>query len=171
MSKIVKFDDGEFEVGKCDYFHSERYALYEVNTEEYKGTKSEFIIKFKDEVIGVVPPQTKVIILRETRGDDDNDGITLLIKKKEKIGYVYLVKLDKHYKIGISKSPNDRLKEFTLLPYELETVLIEKVKGYDKREKELHEHFANKRVRGEWFELNEEDVVYIKQYLKNYEVQ
>lgn len=32
------------------------------------------------------------------------------------VGYVYLVKLDKNYKIGISKNPNQRLKEFTKLP-------------------------------------------------------
>lgn len=89
---------------------------------------------------------------------------------KENNGYVYVCRLDKHYKIGISKNPHSRLQEFTLLPYELETVLIEKVNGYDKREKELHEHFADKRVRGEWFELNEEDIEYIKEYLKSYEV-
>lgn len=91
-------------------------------------------------------------------------------KQKKNCGYVYLVKLDKHYKIGISVSPDERLKEFTLLPYELENILILKVKDYDKREKELHEHFADKRVRGEWFELNEEDIEYIKEYLKEYEV-
>lgn len=90
---------------------------------------------------------------------------------KDRIGYVYVVKLDKHYKIGISKTPESRLKEFTLLPYELETIILERVIDYDKREKELHEHFADKRVRGEWFLLDNNDIEYIKNYLKQSEEQ
>ena len=32
------------------------------------------------------------------------------------------------------------------------------------REKELHDHFANKRVKGEWYNLNKNDLKYIKNY-------
>lgn len=91
-------------------------------------------------------------------------------KTKTKIqtdGYVYLVKLDKHYKIGISVSPESRLQEFTLLPYPLEDICIEKVVNYKQVEKELHSFYADKRVRGEWFSLDDKDIDYIKQYLKN----
>lgn len=86
------------------------------------------------------------------------------------IGYVYLVKLDKHYKIGISINPEERLKEFTLLPYPLEEVCIERVKGYKNIEQELHRIFENKNVRGEWFELNQEDIAFIKNYLFQHKV-
>lgn len=80
-------------------------------------------------------------------------------------GYVYLVKLDKHYKIGISISPESRLQEFTLLPYPLEDICIEKVKNYKQVEKELHKIYTKKRVRGEWFSLDENDIEFIKNYL------
>lgn len=89
-------------------------------------------------------------------------------KPVEQNGYVYVIKMENSYKIGISKTPKSRLQAFTSLPYKVDTIMVEKVIGYDKREKELHEHFADKRVRGEWFELNEEDIEYIKKYLKSY---
>lgn len=91
-------------------------------------------------------------------------------KTKTKIqtdGYVYLVKLDKHYKIGISISPESRLQEFTLLPYPLQDICIENVKNYKQVEKELHKIYAKKRVRGEWFSLDDKDIDYIKRYLKD----
>lgn len=87
-------------------------------------------------------------------------------KNTSGIGYVYLVKLDKHYKIGISKQPSIRLKEFTLLPYPLEEICVVKVNEYRNAEEELHKIFENKRVRGEWFELNEADVSFIRYYLQ-----
>lgn len=108
---------------------------------------------------------------RATRGNKKeqqiniSDKIVCIGKENEENGYVYLVKLDKHYKIGISINPNDRLKEFTLLPYPLEEICIERVKGYKTIEQELHTIFERKNVRGEWFELNEEDVLFIKNYL------
>lgn len=90
--------------------------------------------------------------------------------KKHKVlnkGCVYLVKLDKHYKIGISKKPKDRLKEFTLLPYELEDVIIKEVNNYERVEEELHTKYKDFRVRGEWFELSLKQVEEIKQYLES----
>lgn len=86
-------------------------------------------------------------------------------KSEPKKGYVYLVKLDKHYKIGISKKPSDRLKEFTLLPYELEEIIVKEVDNYNNVEEQLHEKYNDFRVRGEWFELSLEQVEEIKQYL------
>lgn len=83
------------------------------------------------------------------------------------VGYIYVVKMGIHYKIGISVNPKKRLKEFTILPYELETVLCEKVFDYQTIEKELHEHFDRKCVRGEWFELDEQDLAYIRGYIAN----
>lgn len=82
-------------------------------------------------------------------------------------GCVYLVKLGKHYKIGISKNPKDRLKEFTLLPYELEEIIVKEVNNYELVEEKLHTKYKDFRVRGEWFELSLEQVEEIKQYLEN----
>lgn len=80
-------------------------------------------------------------------------------------GYVYVIKMGDHYKIGISIEPSRRLKEFTKLPHEIETIICDYKKGYKEIEKELHEKYLPKRERGEWFKLEEEDIVEIKEYL------
>lgn len=85
-------------------------------------------------------------------------------------GYVYLVKLDKHYKIGIAQCPEQRLREFTLLPYKLEDIKIAKVKDNQQVEKDLHEKYKDKRVRGEWFKLNDIEVKEIVDYLTSIEI-
>ena len=81
------------------------------------------------------------------------------------IGCVYLIKMGDSYKIGISKNPSQRFKEFTKLPYPIEEIFIEKVNAYEIVEKELHAIFANKQKRGEWFDLNETDIEFIRNYL------
>lgn len=77
-------------------------------------------------------------------------------------GYLYVVKLDSAYKIGISKNPKQRLKEFTLLPYKLEPIVCEKVYDYAQLEAELHLFFSDKHMRGEWYKLEESDITKIK---------
>lgn len=92
-----------------------------------------------------------------------------LNRKSTNVGYLYVVKMGEHYKIGISKNPKTRLQEFTKLPYCLETIVCKKIVGYDDIEKELHLFFKDKCIRGEWHSLNSEDIDYIKNYLKQNE--
>ena len=86
------------------------------------------------------------------------------INESEK-GVVYLLKIKdtNQYKIGVSKDFDRRYNEISpKMPFELKTInLIKSFNIYD-LEKELHEKFANKRIKGEWFELEEKDVEYIK---------
>lgn len=98
---------------------------------------------------------------RKYKPTEENTAHTPLTNE----GFIYLVKLDKHYKIGKSVLPEQRLKEFTLLPFPLEEICIELVEDYEQVERELHEQFKQKRVRGEWFELNQDDIEIIKKYL------
>lgn len=85
--------------------------------------------------------------------------------------YVYLMKdlSNGSYKIGISNSP--KYREKTLQSQKPEIELIH-AKQFHKRkiaeifEKVLHEIFRNKRIRGEWFELSNEDIEDLKQVLK-----
>lgn len=85
-------------------------------------------------------------------------------------GYVYLVKMGETYKIGISINPENRLKEFTKLPYPLEYICVEKVYNYGKVEQQLHSVFAGKNIRGEWFLLDDTDVSFIVDYIKQRKV-
>ena len=72
------------------------------------------------------------------------------------------------YKIGISNKPKHR--ERTLQSQEPDIELL-KVKAFPSRvsarnvESTLHTQFREKHLRGEWFELNDDDVEYINEFL------
>lgn len=74
------------------------------------------------------------------------------------------VMLDWHtgyHKIGRSKSPFDR--ERTLQSEKPTIELLFYFEATEDVETKLHNIFDNKRVRGEWFNLTDEDIQYIKQ--------
>lgn len=84
---------------------------------------------------------------------------------------VYLMhdSVNNYYKIGISNSPEYRERT---LQSEKPTIILLCSKSFPKRkiadilEKTLHDTYSNKRIRGEWFNLNEEDVIDIFYILK-----
>ena len=85
--------------------------------------------------------------------------------------YVYLMldKSNNYYKIGESKTPEYRERT---LQSEKPCIELLCAKKYTNKtlahtvEKALHRAFANKRIRGEWFNLSELDVLAIKETLK-----
>lgn len=82
-------------------------------------------------------------------------------KMRPKIpGYVYLLFSENGFcKIGKSKSPADRLKTLSVkLPFDIEPLSFFVCDDYNLAERMLHEHFSHKRVRGEWFNLSDEDI-------------
>src|SRR5688572_19924917 len=78
-------------------------------------------------------------------------------------GSVYVLKCGSRYKIGISVNPQQRLKQIQCLWPEPIT-LIHQIRSpsYKPIERQLHHRFADKRRRGEWFELSDEDLSYIR---------
>lgn len=75
---------------------------------------------------------------------------------------VYLIQCNDLYKIGFSNQPKKRLEMLQIgSPYELRLIWEDKVYNYMQIEEGLHKKFENKRVRGEWFKLDKEDVDYI----------
>ena len=78
-------------------------------------------------------------------------------------GYVYLLHSEHGYKIGKSKRPNERQVEIgTKLPFEVERIGLIETDDMKKLELSLHQRYADKRLNGEWFNLDQEDVDYIK---------
>ncbi len=65
-------------------------------------------------------------------------------------------------KIGQSEDPERRLsqlvKQSTLLPRPHNFMILKTWEDYTYIEKALHDHFAEKRVRGEWFDLTDQDI-------------
>jgi Meiotically Up-regulated Gene 113 (MUG113) protein len=76
-------------------------------------------------------------------------------------GYVYLVRAHSgEYKIGRSKDVSARLRNLaTSTPFEFE--LIHKISADDcgLAERTLHARFSEKKIRREWFQLDQRDVV------------
>lgn len=66
-------------------------------------------------------------------------------------------------KIGSTKKLDQRLMQFGVkLPFDIKIVHIIYCENGDTTEKLLHKHFGNKRLNGEWFSLNKNDLSDIK---------
>lgn len=82
-----------------------------------------------------------------------------------KAGFVYLLKSGTLYKIGASSKVGARIKRLTsILPLGGTLVCTIRTNNMYQLERELHEQFDDKRVKGEWFELTNQDVAAIKAY-------
>lgn len=78
-------------------------------------------------------------------------------------GYVYLLQCGTQFKIGFSKHPRKRVRQFrTGSPHDVYLLHTLKAPHYRNVEKQLHREFAAKRGSGEWFHLDADDVGYIK---------
>lgn len=77
-------------------------------------------------------------------------------------GYVYLLKGENGlYKIGRSKSPDIRIRDITkaVAPFDIQIVHKAFYPDCYKAESDLHKLFKEKRRRGEWFELSDNEVM------------
>ena len=126
----------------------------------YTDTALEYIKnKYKDSFFRILP------LDRFINGNINCDYILFCFKvlniEKRKEHYTYVMSDDNgYYKIGRSIYPERR--ESVLSTGNPTLKLLFFING--NREKELHDHFANKRVKGEWYNLNKNDLKYIKNY-------
>jgi len=82
---------------------------------------------------------------------------------KPKAGYVYLLKAGPYCKIGVSADVSKRIEQLaTLPPFDIDLLHTIPTDDMYALESTLHERFADKRKNGEWFELDQDDVEYIK---------
>ena len=81
-------------------------------------------------------------------------------------GYVYLLRGKDYYKIGLTtREVAERVSEFSpRLPFEVEMIHSLRVEDVYAAETYLHQRFADKRLNGEWFELSDEDVAWIREW-------
>jgi predicted DNA-binding transcriptional regulator AlpA len=81
---------------------------------------------------------------------------------KPSAGFLYLFKCQNRYKIGKSKQPNVRMKALNTAAFPINFICSIPCADMNKAESVMHRKFADKRIHGEWFELSEKDVEYIK---------
>ncbi|MFH1538474.1 MAG: GIY-YIG nuclease family protein [bacterium] len=75
------------------------------------------------------------------------------------IGYVYLMKSGRYYKIGKSNAPGRREYDIGLkLPEETKTIHTIKTDDPEGIEEYWHKRFKDKRKKGEWFDLSGDDI-------------
>ena len=78
-------------------------------------------------------------------------------------GYVYLIKSKYGYKIGKAVNVKKRSQLFNVkLPFPIEVIHYAHFDNYTEAETRLHNMFSAKRLEGEWFDLTQKDVEYIK---------
>lgn len=88
---------------------------------------------------------------------------TVVKKRVTKTGHIYLLSGGGYYKIGKSKNVVTRTSQIMeKLPFKAEVVCTIQSDDMNATESDLHKRFADKRANGEWFELDNDDVEYIK---------
>ena len=98
-----------------------------------------------------------------------SDSANIYEKKFKDYGgtFIYVVKCNEYYKIGISCTLGWRLNYLQCgNPYPLKLIDAVKLKDAKLVEKIIHEYFKDKRGLGEWFKLNDQELKKL-QYLIN----
>lgn len=79
-------------------------------------------------------------------------------------GFVYLLKSPYGYKIGKTVNIKSRTRLFEVkLPFKFTLEHYAQFDDYSSAERQLHQQFGKKRLEGEWFDLNDQDVSAIRQ--------
>lgn len=90
---------------------------------------------------------------------EENVDYTTKPKTPQK-GYVYIYKSGEYCKIGRAKNIETRRKVYrTENPHPIEIVAEKFVNNYIDAENQLHETFKNKRFRGEWFKITNQEAL------------
>jgi len=81
-------------------------------------------------------------------------------------GHIYVLKSQYGYKIGKSRRLHDRTRLFAVkLPFDFDVLITGWSPNYSATERDLHRQFAEKRLEGEWFSLDERDLAAIRSRL------
>ena len=128
-----------------------------------KRLMSEGFIKSDAETKSLVPPGVTLSFSDEFLAVLPEAG-TCQIKVSQPPDNVYVFRDTKGlYKIGVSNDPVRRMADIRRThPDEYECLHLIPTENAFRLESFLHDYFASKRVHGEWFRLNERDMIYLR---------
>ncbi len=125
------------------------------------GTKADLQAKVRAHCLAS-EPFADIAHLFMAAAVDESEGPDAGIRT-EAIGFVYLLKAGRHYKIGRTNSVGRRARELEIqLPEKARTVHVIKTDDPEGIEAYWHGRFASKRGNGEWFALTSDDVAAFK---------
>jgi hypothetical protein len=108
------------------------------------------------------PIFNKKRVLKDVKSDQERRQIKLLNDNPK--GVIYLIRGDGFTKIGLTIRPFERLRTIgTKLPFEAVAIrhyILDK-RSLKDIENKLHNFFSHKRTNGEWFNLSDDDVIFI----------
>lgn len=143
------------------YQHPQNKQYYR----KYNMTKEGFLML----VSGYITPKAMLIKKQlfsgvELTNEQIQNIMEIEVPTVKQKGFVYILKADNGFtKIGKTTNPEKRIFHFTTrMPLELKLECLIESEDYNELERELHERFSDKRTRGEWFELSEDDIETIK---------
>lgn len=81
--------------------------------------------------------------------------------KPKKQGYVYFVQADgQHYKIGGTSNLKSRIENLQVAsPNDLNLIAWIETDDWQKKEKQAHEYFNDKKIHGEWFDITLSEIL------------
>lgn len=138
--------------------------------DEYQGYSYRYTLGFISEYVYLLNQQL-IIVPQHFREQIEHKVAELMSQMTPKPGYIYLVRAitpHNHYKIGLSVDPSSRIESMGVkLPFPIERLHTFPTNNTTLAEKQLHNQYAHKRLRGEWFELSEQEIqnIYAIAYL------
>lgn len=140
----------------------ELYRIINMHDEAMQHPRVAVFMNQHPSILRMVQEVREEIKRRKDR--DEKKARAALRKTKSRDGYVYLIKAETgHFKIGRTHSPNDRIATFGVkLPFDVEYLAVIPTPDMYQLEAILHNKYSDKRVKGEWFSLTPDDVIYIK---------
>lgn len=155
------------------------------DTDSFDGIEYEFItdngmLISTEDALMLISELKKVIKINKKHGITkdfiDNDTKLLYnrylesirnVKSAEDNGAIYLIKSEASglFKIGKTIDIHKRLAQIKTADPSCKVVFVHyEVASCNKKEKEIHNHFSCKRVTGEWFNLDDTDILTFKKY-------
>jgi hypothetical protein len=128
------------------------------NTFRRFGTKGQQVQKLVEYCEGK-PSHADVLAILKASEPEEMTAPVDASPTEETIGFVYLLKASRYFKVGRSSSFERRSRELAIqLPERAETVHVIRTDDPIGIERYWHQRFESKRKNGEWFELTAQDV-------------